>query len=63
MDFQKRVTDGRNDRWTDRLSYRDARMHLKIVGSGVERIELIIDRFLKKGNGRMDRPTDGQTLL
>ena len=38
---------------------RDARTHLKMIGSGVGGIELVIDGFSKKGNG----PTDGQTLL
>ena len=51
--FGKRVTDGR----TDRPSYRDARTHLKMIGGGVGGIELVIDGFLKKGNG----PTDGRT--
>ena len=31
---KKRFTDGRNDRRTDRPSYRDAWTHLKIVLSG-----------------------------
>ena len=38
---------------------RDARTHLKMIGSGVGGIELVIDGFSKKGNGG----TDGQTLL
>ena len=42
---------------------RDARTHLKMIGSGVGGIDLVIDGFLKKGNGRTDRPTDGETLL
>ena len=52
MDFRKRVTDGRTDGRTDRPSYRDARTHLKMIGSGVGGIELMIDGFSKKGNGR-----------
>ena len=54
-------TDGRTDGRTDRPSYRDARTHLKMIGSGVEGIELVIDGFSKKGNGRTDRRTDGRT--
>ena len=46
---------------------RDVRTHLKMIGSGVGGIELVIDGFSKKGNGptdgRMDRRTDRQTLL
>ena len=41
----------------DRPSHRDARTHLKMIGSGVGGIELVIDGFSKKGNG----PTDGRT--
>ena len=41
----------------DRPSYRDARTHLEIIGSGVGGIELVMDGFSKKGN----RPTDGRT--
>ena len=52
-----RPTDGQ----TDRPSYRDARTHLKMIGSGVGGIELVIDGLSKKGNGgtdgRMDRPS------
>ena len=51
------------DRRTDRSSYKDARTHLKMIGSGVGGVELVIDGFLKKGDGRTDGPTDGQTLL
>ena len=40
---------------------RDARTHLKMIGSGVGGIELTIDGFFKKGNGRTDRRTDGRT--
>ena len=57
-------TDGRTDRptdgRTDRPSYRDARTHLKMIGSGVGGIELMIDGFSKKGNGPTDRRTDGR---
>ena len=57
--------DGWTDGRTDRPSYRDARTHLKMIGSGVGGIELVIDGFLKKGNGRtdgrMDRRTDRRT--
>ena len=49
--------DGR----TDRPSYRDARTHLKMIGSGVGGIEFVIDGFSKKGNGPTDGPTDGPT--
>ena len=41
----------------------DARTHLKMIGSGVGGIELMIDGFSKKGNKRTDRTTGGQTLL
>ena len=34
-----------------------------MIGSGVGGIELVIDRFLKKGNRPTDRQTDRQTLL
>ena len=51
--FEVGVTHGR----TDRPSYRDARTHLKMIGGGVGGIALVIDGFLKKGNG----PTDGRT--
>ena len=54
-------TDGPTDGRTDRPSYRDARTHLKMIGSGVGGIELVIDGFSKKGNGRTDRRTDGRT--
>ena len=37
---------------------RDARTHLKMIGSGVGGIELVVDGFLKKGNGQTDGPTD-----
>ena len=40
---------------------RDARTHLKMIGSGVGGIELIIDGFLKKGNGWTDQPTNRRT--
>jgi len=36
------------DGWTDRPTYRDAGTHLKMIGSGVGGIELMIDGFLKK---------------
>ena len=45
----------------DRPSYRDARTHLKMIGSGVGGIELVIYGFSKKGNGPTDRRTDGRT--
>ena len=57
IDSRKRVTDGLTDGRMDRPSYRDARTHLKMIGSGVGGIELVIDGFSKKGNG----PTDGWT--
>ena len=53
--------DQRTNGPTDRPSYRDARTHLEMIGSGVGGIELMIDGFSKKGNGRMDRPIDGWT--
>ena len=53
-------TDGPTDGRTDRPSYRDARTHLKMIGSGVGGIELVIDGFSKKGNGPTDGPTDGR---
>ena len=56
-----RQTDGPTDRRTDRPSYRDARTHLKMIGSGVGGIEFVIDGFSKKGNGWMDGRTDRRT--
>ena len=53
--------DRRTDRSMDRPSYRDARTHLKMIGSGVGGIELMIDGFSKKGNGRTDRRTNRRT--
>ena len=50
--------DGWIDQRTDRPSYRDARTHLKMIGSGVGGIELVVDGFSKKGNGRTDGRTD-----
>ena len=32
-----------------------------MIGSGVERIELVIDGFSEKGNGRTERLMDGRT--
>ena len=46
--------------WRDANS-RDARTHLKMIGSGVGGIELVIDGFSKKGNGGTDGRMDGQT--
>ena len=53
-----RPTVGPTDGRTDRPSYRDARTHLKMIGSGVGGIELVIDGFSKKGNEGTDRQTD-----
>ena len=49
--------------WMLSRNSRDARTHLKMIGSGVGGIELVIDGFSKKGNGPTDGRTDGQTLL
>ena len=50
--------EGWTNQRTDRPSYRDARTHLKMIGSGVGGIELMIDGFSKKGNGGTDGRTD-----
>ena len=42
----------------DTPSYRDARTHLNMIGSGVGGIDSVIDGFLKKGNGGTDGRTD-----
>ena len=58
-DFE-RMGDGQTDGWMDTPSYRDARTHLKMIGSG---------GFSKKGDRptdrRMDRPSyrDARTHL
>ena len=40
---------------------RDARTNLKMIESGAGGIELMIDGFLKKGNGGTDGRMDGRT--
>ena len=49
--------------WGKIANSSDARTHLRMIGSGVREIELVIDGFLKKGNGPTDGWMDGQTLL
>ena len=46
-----------------RKGWGNARMHLKLIGSGVGGIESVIDGFSKKGNRLTDGLTDGQTIL
>ena len=55
--------NSKNYRYRGKLlrNSRDARTHLKMIGSGVGGIELMIDGFSKKGNGPTDRRTDGRT--
>ena len=44
-----------------RKGWGNARMHLKLIGSGVGGIESVIDGFSKKGNRRTNRWTNRWT--